>query len=110
MKGDTRIRQITQRMVDQLIAEYSPEKIILFGSYAYGEPDEDSDIDLLIIKRTQERFLDRVDEVRRSVTGLHPRIPLEPIVMTPEELEERLRKGDQFIAEIIQRGEVLYAA
>jgi hypothetical protein len=69
-----------------------------------------SDIDLLIVKKTQERFLDRVDTVRRTVTGLHPRIPLEPIVMTPDEIAERLSKGDQFVAEIIERGEVLYAA
>jgi len=83
---------------------------LLFGSYAHGEPDEDSDIDLLIIKETPERFLDRLDRVRQSAVGTHPRIPFEPIVLTPGELEEGLRAGNQFIAEIMQRGEVLYAA
>ncbi len=110
MNAGTRMRIVIEEMVRQLIAGYAPQKIILFGSYAYGEPDEDSDIDLLIIKETPERFLDRMDVVRRLTRGTHPSIPFEPIVMTPEEIEQRLKVGDQFIAEIIENGEVLYAA
>jgi len=110
MNGDERIKLVTRKIVDRLVAEYAPEKIILYGSYAYGEPDEDSDIDLLIVKKTDERFLDRMYHVRVLVAGLHPRIPFGPIVLTPDELEKRLRIGDQFIDEIVRRGEVLYAA
>ncbi|MBI4561739.1 MAG: nucleotidyltransferase domain-containing protein, partial [Candidatus Rokubacteria bacterium] len=105
MTGDARIRAVIQEIVRRLIAEYTPQKIILFGSYAYGQPDEDSDIDLLIIKDTPERFCERMDTVRRIVTGAHRRIPFEPIVLTSEEVEQRLRAGDQFVAEIFRKGE-----
>ena len=110
MNGDPQVRAAIDEIVRRLVAEYAPQKIILFGSYAYGEPHEDSDIDLLIVKETSERFLDRLDAVRRAAVGAHRRIPFEPLVLTPEEIEQRLRAGDQFIAEILHRGELLYAA
>ena len=98
------------KIVKQVVDAYRPEKIILFGSYAYGEPDADSDLDLLIIKKTSERFIDRWISVRRVVSDSKRSIPFEPIVLTPAELEERLAIGDQFIEEIVTKGEVLYAA
>jgi uncharacterized protein len=110
MNGNAGIRTVIQEIVRRLVAEYAPQKIILFGSYAYGQPDEDSDIDLLIIKATEERFPERLDTVRRAATGAHRRIPFEPIVLTPEEVEQRLKAGDQFVAEILQKGKVLHAA
>ena len=109
MNGNTKTRAVIQKIVHSLVAGYTPEKIILFGSYAYGQPDADSDIDLLIIKATRERFLERLDTVRRLATGSHPHIPFEPIVLTPEEIKQRLKAGDQFVSEILQKGEVLYA-
>lgn len=110
MNGSPRVRAAIEEIVQKLVREYAPTKIILFGSHAYGEPDEDSDIDLLIIKETTQRLPERADAVRRVAQGMHPRIPFEPIVMTPAEVDERLEIGDQFVAEIIRRGEVLYAA
>ena len=110
MNVDSQMRGVIQEIVQRLVARYSPQRIILFGSYAYGQPDEDSDIDLLIIKQTSERITDRLDAVRLAATGAHPRVPFEPIVLTPVEVEERLQAGDQFIAEIVERGDVLYAA
>jgi predicted nucleotidyltransferase len=107
---DAAIRTVIGQIVRRLVEHYEPQRIILFGSYAHGEPDEDSDIDLLIIKETAERFVERMDTVRRLATGTHPRIPFEPIVLTPDEVEQRLKAGDQFIAEIIEKGEVLHAA
>lgn len=101
---------VIDAIVKKLVAEYHPEKIILFGSYAYGTPGPDSDIDLLIIKDTPDRFLDRWTQVQRILTGTHPRIPLESLVLTPQELEGRLQVRDQFVAEIVERGVVLYAA
>lgn len=97
-------------MVQKLVADYTPEKIILFGSYAYGSPHSDSDIDLLIIKNTDARFIDRWTEVRRILSDPHRTIPLETLVFTPQELSRRLQMGDQFVAEIIEKGMVLYAA
>ena len=110
MNGNTKIRRVIEKIVQSLVAGYMPEKIILFGSYAYGRPDADSDIDLLIIKATQERFFERLNTVRQVATGTHPHVPFEPLVLTPEELEQRLEAGDQFLSEIVQKGEVLYAA
>ncbi len=99
-----------QEMVEKIVAEYAPEKIILFGSYAYGTPREDSDIDLFIIKETSEKFLDRCIEVRRILSDPKRITPLEVFVLTPEEVRDRLRRGDQFIKEIVERGRVLHAA
>lgn len=110
MKDNREMREVVQAIVERIVAGYRPGRIILFGSYAYGQPDRDSDIDLLIIKETPERFLDRVDKVREAAAGTHPCIPFEPIVLTPEEVEAGLRSGNQFIAEILKKGELLYAA
>ena len=101
---------VIKKIVQRLVSGYPPERIILFGSYAYGQPDTDSDIDLLIIKATEERFFDRLHTVRRVTAETHPHIPIEPIVLTPAEVQERLKAGDQFLSEILQRGEVLYAS
>ena len=102
--------EIINRMVEKLVAEYAPQRIVLFGSYAYGNPGPDSDIDFLIIKETKERFIDRWVTVHHILTGTHQSLPLEPLVLTPQELEKRLAIGDQFIAEILEKGEVLYAS
>lgn len=103
-------RGVITQMVEKIVASYHPTRIILFGSYAYGEPDEDSDIDLLIVKQTNERPIDRRVKVREIVSDRTRRIPFEPIVLTQEELDKRLRIGDQFIQEILARGEMLYDA
>ncbi len=101
-------RKVIQTMVQKLITDYSPQKMILFGSHAYGSPGPDSDIDLLIVKETSERFIDRWVTVQRILTGLHPSIPVETLVLTPQEINARLAVGDQFIEEIIEKGEILY--
>jgi predicted nucleotidyltransferase len=69
----------------------------------------DSDIDLLIIKDSPENFFERLTKVRQAVSGLHKGIPFDPIVLTPGEVEARLRAGDQLIGEILEKGQVLYA-
>lgn len=103
------VKDTIQRILDKLVAGYAPQKVILYGSYAYGNPDRDSDIDLLIIKETTERFIDRWVTVQHILTGTHPSIPVETLVLTPQEMEKRLAIGDQFVEEIINKGEVLYA-
>jgi len=103
-------KQVIERMVDKLAREYRPERVVLFGSYAYGTPDEESDIDLLIIKNTPEAFIDRWATVRRILSDPKRRTPLETLILTPEEVSQRLEIGDQFIMEILEKGKVLYAA
>ena len=110
MQGSEDKKQVVQRILQRLVAEYTPRKVILYGSYAYGEPGPDSDIDLLIIKDTSERFIDRWVTVQRILTGTHRSVPVEALVLSPLEIENRLAVGDQFIAKILEQGEVLYAA
>lgn len=96
------LRPAIQKIVDEL----DPEKIILFGSYAYGTPNPHSDVDLLVIMNTQASLKDRSWAVSRL---LIPRpFPLDIIVKTPQEMEEALASGDFFIREILMRGKVMY--
>jgi len=99
------IEQIAQRLIES----YQPQRIILFGSMAYGEPSDDSDIDLLVVKETTESPLERRLRVRRLVADPRRRIPFSPLVLTPDELARRLAAGDAFYQEIVRRGKVLYA-
>ncbi len=106
VEGD--VETVLSEIVERLKGEYKPLRIILFGSYAYGTPGEDSDIDLFILKNTRKRKVDRFVEVKRIIYDPNRKIPVSPLVYTPEELEERLRIGDDFIKEIIRKGIVLY--
>lgn len=110
MVNDTGFRKLIDEIVGKIVSEYRPEKIILFGSYAYGAPDRDSDIDLLIIKETKERPIDRRVAVSKIVSDPKLLTPIESLVLTPEEIKTRQEIGDQFIKEILSRGELLYAA
>jgi predicted nucleotidyltransferase len=109
MVASQEVRQTIQAILEKLLAGYAPQKVILFGSYAYGDPRPDSDIDLLIIKETDERFIDRWVAVRRLLSDPGRTIPLETLVLTPQELSDRLAIGDQFLAEVVEKGDVLYA-
>lgn len=103
-------QEVIQDILEKLLAGYDPQKVILFGSYAYGNPRPDSDIDLLIVKETSERLIDRWVTVRRLLSDPKRTIPLETLVLTPQEISMRLAIGDQFLAEIVRKGRVLYAA
>jgi predicted nucleotidyltransferase len=105
---DKRIKRFIKTIADRIRETYQPEQIILFGSYAYGIPNEGSDIDILIIKDTPDRPIDRRVRVRRIVDIREP-ISFSPIVITPAELSSRLKAGDQFLKEVIAKGVVLYA-
>ena len=109
MIKDRKSRKLILKIVDQIKTEYEPEKIILYGSYAYGKPTEDSDIDLFIVKETDKRRVDRFVEVKRLIYEPGRRISILPLVYTPKEVQERLALGDGFVEEVLTRGEVLYA-
>jgi len=102
--------EIIDTITQRLIKEFSPEKIILFGSYLIGHGDNDSDIDLLIIKDTNERFIDRWTTVRKILSDPNRKIAIDTFVLTPKEISDRIAIGDQFITDIVENGEVLYAA
>jgi len=103
------VQHTLQKIVHRLVEGYHPQRVILYGSLAYGEPDEDSDIDLLIIKDTSETPLERRVHVRRLVFDPERRISFSPLVLTPDELAHRLALGDPFYQEILVRGKVLYS-
>jgi len=84
--------------------EYHAERVILFGSYARGDATEDSDVDLLVVARTKERFFERMASVRRLIRNLRDGLPVSPIVLTPGELEKRRQAGDPFVQEILETG------
>jgi len=103
------VNSIIKKIVDTLVEKYHPDKIVLFGSYAYGISDEDSDFDLLIIKDTdKKRRADRFVEVKSLIFNPEITIPVSPIVLTNDEVKERLNMGDDFLEEILTKGKVLY--
>ena len=101
-------KNILSKLIDTLVKKYAPQKIILFGSRAWGEPTEDSDIDLFIVKNTEKNSRERFSEVQRILHGLHKATPVEPLVLTPKELEKRITLDDPFILRILKEGKVLY--
>lgn len=105
-----RIPATITQVVERLKARYQPERIVLFGSWAYGTPSTDSDVDLLIIKQTDQPFHRRWTEVYQLIHPLVKGLDFSPFVMTPDEVSQRQRARDPFLEEIFTRGETLYAA
>lgn len=97
------IASLCQRIVDR----FRPQKVILFGSYAYGNPTADSDIDLMVVMPYEGNELDKMVEVRRL---LDSSMPVDVLVKTPRQIKERIEMGDFFIAEVMEKGKVLYEA
>jgi predicted nucleotidyltransferase len=88
-----------------IIKKFDPEKIILFGSYAYGSPTSESDVDLLVIVETNDSTLKLSAEIALS---LDHSFPLDIIVKTPEQFEKRLQNGDFFLEDISLNGKIMY--
>ena len=107
MIEDIKIKETISHIVERIRDRYKPEKIILFGSYAYGKPNAESDIDLFIIKKTDQNRTERFCEVRKMVRDIRG-ISIQLVVLTPAEVAERLKLRDDFIIEILSKGERLY--
>lgn len=101
---DDLLREITQ----QIVAAFAPEAVILFGSRAYGQPEPDSDIDLLVV--TDALKTRSVFERHRAVSDLFPhrRFALDVMVRTPAEMRQLVKHGPAFFNEIVTQGKVLY--
>ena len=87
--------------------EFNAEKVILFGSYAYGKPSKGSDVDLLVIMPLKE---DGVWKSIEILNRLKPRFGVDIIVKTPQQLRQRLEWNDFFMKEIMEKGKVIYEA
>ena len=94
-----------KRIISVLKIKYKPEKIILFGSFAQGNAQKDSDIDLMIIKETRQNPWKRQDTVERLVTR---KVPVDLLVYTPRELKNRIDLGDTFTREVFTKGKLVY--
>jgi predicted nucleotidyltransferase len=105
-----RWRRVTRRQIDavvqKIVQEFNPEKVILFGSYAYGKPNADSDVDLLVVMESDERPARRAIRVVRQLLDVP--FPMDVLVRTPQEVRQRLQMNDCFVREIVERGRVLY--
>lgn len=89
----------------KIVKNYAPEKIILFGSYAWGKTNKDSDFDLFIIKKGKKDFLTEQQKIRKIIDG---EIAADILVHTQKEVDKRLKLGDFFFADIINKGKYLY--
>ena len=99
-------QEILAEITRRIVAALNPRKIILFGSYAYGHPDSDSDVDLLVILGTDQKPAERQGIVSRLI---RPRpFPVDILVRTPQEMEAAIRNQDPFIQKIVERGRLLY--
>jgi len=94
-----------RRIMEILQRDYKPERIILFGSLAEGDTHEWSDIDLLIVKKTSKRPIDRILEVNHVIK---PTIGIDVFVYTPDEFESLLEQKFSFLTNIVRKGKVVY--
>ena len=99
-------------LIVEKIKQENPEKIILFGSYAYGNPGKDSDIDILVIKNIDES---KIRDFRIKLKTLlwdiitKEKIPVDILVDNLERINQRISDGDLFYREIMSKGNVIYA-
>jgi predicted nucleotidyltransferase len=93
-----------RKLAQEIAERFRPEKIILFGSHAYGTPHADSDVDLLVIMPARN-MIDQAVRIRRATEH---RFPLDLIVRTPQYVRRRIEDGDWFLREIVSKGKVLY--
>ncbi len=104
--SDEPVSKTLPAAVRRIAEALHPEKIILFGSYAYGDPTPDSDVDLLVVMKTRASSAERSWAVSRL---LIPRpFPVDILVRTPQEIRQALGTNDFFIEEIVSQGKVLY--
>ena len=99
-------REEIQATCDDIVREFAPLQVILFGSYAYGTPTEDSDVDLLVVMDIpKSEFRNKAIEIRQRISY---RFGLDLLVRSPEEIAYRVSYNDWFLREIAERGEVLH--
>ena len=105
MKKRTSAEFETIKSISKVIKKkFHPKKIILFGSYAYGESNKASDIDLFIIMNTRTLVKKQSALIRRELTSS---LPIDIIVRIPQQVKERIKMGDFFIQEILEKGIIL---
>ncbi len=98
--------QAIQRYCDSIADAFRPQQIVLFGSFAYGKPTPDSDVDVLVVMKKARRFW--METTQKTHAKVSAGFPVDVIVRDPDFLRDRLREGDVFLEEIISKGRVMY--
>ena len=98
-------RQHIKAFVGKVASQFHPQRVILFGSYAYGKPTADSDVDLLVVMPHEGHPAVQAAEIRNQIRA---GFPMDLVVRSPKEIQRRLAMGDFFIGEIMERGQPLY--
>src|SRR5437879_8277819 len=96
--------RVIRRYARAIAEEFDPDQIILFGSYAYGTPHEDSDVDLFVIMPARSQH----EQAVRIRYRLAAPFPVDLIVRTPKQVKWRLEEGESFTTAIVSRGKILY--
>lgn len=96
-----------QAFANNVAAKFRPERVVLFGSYGYGRPTADSDVDILVVMPHDGKPWRKATEIRQAV---RPSFPMDLLVRSGEELARRIEMGDCFLREVVQKGRVLYEA
>lgn len=96
-----------KELAEQIVREFQPRKIILFGSHAHGKPAWDSDVDLLVIMPFKGRPSRHAVKIRSRIDTA---VALDLLVRTPQQISQRLAMGDTFMRDILERGKVVYEA
>ena len=100
-------RQQIEDFANEIARQFSPEKIILFGSQARGTPNEDSDVDMLVMMDFEGRGARKAAEIR---TAVEHHFSLDLLVRRKEDIAWRIKEDDYFLQDIMKEGEVLYEA
>ncbi len=98
-------RQSINAFVEKVAAQFHPERVVLFGSYAYGKPTPDSDVDLLVVMSHEGSPAMQAAKIRKRIRA---GFPMDLVVRSPEEIEKRLSMDDFFVRDIMERGQPLY--
>ena len=100
-------QEAIDQVVEQIVEKFKPQKIILFGSYARGDPRPESDVDMLVVMNTSLKEVQQAIQICRQIDY---RFGLDLIVHTPKYLAERMKMGDWFLRDVVKEGKVLYEA
>ena len=107
-KAYQRDPRLIDRAVQAIVRAYRPQRVIVFGSFARGDTHELSDLDLIVVKETDERFFERIARVRDACADLE--VDVQPLVYTPAELRQMLEQGNGFLETALAEGVVAYEA
>lgn len=107
MKVADAVKKEIYDLCRQIVEVCHPQRVVLFGSYAYGLPTEDSDVDLMVVMPFEGHPAYQAGAIRSQV---HTPLAVDLLVRTPKQIQERMEMGDPFMQEIIEHGKVLYEA